>query len=168
MKFELATKNDLQNIKKVFAEIVKTLLNNKIFIWDSAYPNNVFEEDIELSRLYVLKENDVIIAAFALCADSTGEDSFSWQDKNAKALYLYRLGVNVEYLNSGYGKFALEQAIEISGALGADYLRLLVADSNPPAIKLYEKCGFALVEGIFYQPTGNNVILNELGYEIKV
>lgn len=62
----------------------------------------------------------------------------------------------------------LSKARNISVNMGAEYLRLFVADCNIPAIRMYIKNGFLRVPGIYTEAVDENFILNEYGYEIKL
>ncbi len=83
-------------------------------------------------------------------------------------MYIDRLGVDVRYAKRGIGSRMLAEAKELAGALGAEYLRLFVVDSNEPAIRLYEKNGFAKAAGIYEEAFDDGFTLREYGYEIKV
>ena len=72
-----------------------------------------------------------------------------WENKDAKAFYIDRLGVNTDYLRRGLGSYILKGAMELAGEQGAGYLRLFVVDINKPAIgNLYLKNGFKRAGGI--------------------
>ena len=47
MDFRLAAIDDLQQIKIVYKEIIKSMDDNQIQIWDDIYPCDFFEEDIK-------------------------------------------------------------------------------------------------------------------------
>lgn len=51
---------------------------------------------------------------------------------------------------------------------GIQYLRLLVVDSNTPAIKLYKKNDFLQVEGMVEEKMNEDYILNEVGFEYDI
>lgn len=183
MMFRTANIQDLPNIKHTFGFIVKHMQDNHLNIWDDVYPSAFFEDDIRNNRLYVMLEeaqeravetnfaettSAPIVSAFALCDSDEGENTMTWKDCHANALYLDRLGVNVTYSRKGIGSLMLEKAKETAKALGAEYLRLFVVDENLPAIRLYEKNGFEKVEGVYYKPLDETDILREYGYEIKL
>lgn len=169
MNKRLATKNDLPQLEKMFVKIVENLkLNNLNIYWSEFYSYEEFETDIENNNLYLIVDGNNIVSAFGIFDSLSGQDCFDWEDKNAKAIYLARLGVNVDYLRQGIGALTLEKVKEIAKNKGADFLRLLVVDINTPAIKLYEKCGFKKVNGIFKDNIFDDVYITEIGYEIKI
>lgn len=112
---------------------------NNIDIWDEIYPCEFFKNDIENKSLYVLNEGDDIVAAFALSKSNDGENHVKWENAKEKALYIDRLGVNVNYLRQGIGGIIIKNAIELAKAQNVKYLRLFVVDVNKPAINLYLK-----------------------------
>lgn len=130
MDFRLAAIDDLQQIKIVYKEIIKSMDDNQIQIWDDIYPCDFFEEDIKNNRLYILMNNNEIVSAFVLCDKNAGEKSVEWKCDCCKVLYLDRFGVNVNYLRKGIGSLMLRKAKETAKKLGAEYLRLFVVDIN--------------------------------------
>lgn len=165
MEFRLATVEDLPQLISVFTEIVKNMNDNGIDIWDEVYPCEFFAEDIKNSALYLLTDKNTIVSAFALCADNLGENAVKWQDNSAKALYLDRFGVNVNYAKRGIGSLMLDKAKKTAKKLGADYLRLFVVDINTPAINLYIKNGFKRAIGVFDEVIDEELTLHEYGFE---
>ena len=143
--------------------------SNNVFIWNEYYPYEEFENDIQNKNLYVVTQDDKIISAFELFDNVSGSNCFEWNDKNAKALYLGRFGVNPDYQKCGYGSKTINEAINITKNLGAKYLRLQVVDTNIPAINFYKKFGFNCVNGKFKEHIKEtNTTLIEYGFEIKL
>ena len=168
MDFRLAVMKDLAHIQAVYKEIIEKMNREQIQIWDEIYPCEFFAEDIRNNRLYVLLDNDVVVSAFVLCDTNSGEKSVEWQDNQCKALYLDRLGVNVNYSRMGIGSLMLERAKEIGKELGADYLRLFVVDINEPAIQLYIKNGFIRGNGVYDEVIDDDLVLHEYGFEVAL
>ena len=168
MDFRLAVMQDLSQIKSVYEAIIEKMNREQIQIWDDVYPCAFFGEDIRNERLYVLQDHDVIVSAFALCEANVGEKFIEWQDKQCKALYLDRFGVNVNYARTGIGSFMLDRAKLTAKRLGADYLRLFVVDINEPAIRLYTKNGFTRGNGTYDERIDDTHILHEYGFEVAL
>ena len=166
MVFRLAVADDLPKLCAVFGEIVKDMDRNNICIWDDVYPCTFFTGDIDNGRLYVLEENEQIVSAFALCDSNAGADSIIWENRQGKALYLDRFGVNVDFARKGIGTKMLDFAVELAKGKGAETLRLFVVDVNMPAINLYRKIGFRQAAGVYHQYIGDGVVLREFGFEI--
>ena len=168
MNFRMANMDDLPQIKLVYEKIIDNMNKDNIQIWDEIYPCEFFCSDIENNRLYVLEENNNIVSAFALCNSNVGSEYVKWENKYDKALYIDRFGVNVNYLKKGIGSIMLNNAINIAKDNGAKYLRLFVVDINKPAINLYIKSGFKMVEGIYNEIIDDELVLHEFGFEIKI
>lgn len=167
MDLKLAAMDDLPELKAVYKKIIECMDENNIPIWDDIYPCELFNEDIKSNRLYILTENSDIISAFVLSESNAGSENIIWKNKHAKALYLDRLGVNVNYMRRGIGGLTLVKAIALAKEKGAEYLRLFVADINKPAISLYIKSGFLPADGLYEEIIDDGFILRELGFEIK-
>ena len=170
MKFRAAGLQDLPALKTTYEKIVEDLIRNNINIWNEAYPCGFFEEDILRDRLFVLMDRETLISAFALCAPSDYEGTVQWEAPEAKALYLFRFAVNLDFLHQGLGVKTLELAEAAAKQRGAEYLRLFVVDYNTPAIRLYESCGYRKADGVFDNDIGRGeeAILYEYGYEKKL
>lgn len=169
METRLAVAKDLPELKTMFDKIVKVMESNNVFIWNEFYPYEEFENDIRNKNLYVVIDNEKIISAFGLFGDVNGSKCFEWNDKNAKALYLGRFGVNPDFQKCGYGAKTINEAIKIAKNMNAKYLRLQVVDTNIPAINFYKKVGFVQVDGKFEEHIEEtNTTLVEFGFEIKI
>jgi ribosomal protein S18 acetylase RimI-like enzyme len=167
MDFRLADSDDLPQLKAVYEKIIDAMNKDDIQIWDEVYPNEFFYGDIENKRLYVLVENNEIASAFSICNTNAGAEHVAWENNQAKAVYLDRFGVNVNFSRKGIGSLMLAKAIALAREQGAAYLRLFVVDKNEPAIYLYRKNGFQKVDGIYDEKIDDNHILHEFGFEIK-
>ena len=169
MKHRLATKNDLPELKTMFDEIVSNMTKNGIDIWDEFYPYCTFANDIENNCLYVIENDSSIVAAFGLFDKFGGSDDFDWSNKHLPAMYIGRVGVNINYLNQGIGSYVLHIAETIAKDNKASHLRLLVVDYNKPAINLYLKNGYSQVPGEHIETFAEiNTTLHEIGFEKKL
>ncbi len=168
MEFRLAVLNDLVQIKDMYRQIVRSMNENNIQIWDDIYPCNFFEDDIKNNQMYLLIDNNEIISAFVLCNTNAGEKEVRWSHDAGKSIYLDRLGVNIKYSNKGIGSLMIYKAKEIAKSLGNEYLRLFVVDINIPAIKFYIKNGFEKADGMYDEVFDDGFVLHEYGYEIKI
>lgn len=168
MELRLANINDLSQLQDIYKKLIMHMDENGIQIWDDIYPCVCFPDDMTHKRLYILVENNVILAAFSLCESCLGETCVQWKNQDAKALYLDRFGVNIDYLRKGIGSLTLQKAINLTRDKGYDYLRLFVVDVNQPAIQLYIKNGFQRVEGIYDEVIDDELVLHEYGFEMSV
>ena len=165
MQIVLAKQSELDEIKKMYTKIIENMYDNNIKIWNEYYPNEVLESDIMNGSLYLLKDGEIIIGAFAIYEHINVEQDVEWENKEAKAYILNRVGVNVEYLKQGYGKAIIDHACKIAKNKGANYLRLLVCDVNVPAINLYTKCKFKRLLGVHEEKINENFSIYEYGFE---
>ena len=169
MEFRLAKISDLLELKSMYAEIVNNMNENGICIWDDVWPSEFLEEDIHNKELYILLKKNKIISCIALCTlNETEEYHLQWQEPKAKALYIRKLGVNVNNLKQGIGAKVLDYAASIARQNSAQYLRLFVVNINTPAINLYVKNGFVKHEEIFEEKINDDLILHEYVFEKKV
>lgn len=167
MEFRLANLEDLPQILDMYAEIINNMNISGVPIWNDIYPCAFFAEDIENRQLYVLAENGEIIAVTALISSKSGENSIEWQNPNAKPSYIARLGVSVQHRRKGIASHLIQKAAETAKNQGSQYLRLLAAEINGPAIALYTAQGFQKARGIHKEPY-NGGILREYGYELPL
>lgn len=167
MNVRLARMNELSQLKSMYKKIVDHMNQKNIQVWDDIYPCEFFQEDIENKRLYILSEDNNILAAFALCEFNGGAGYLKWENIKEKALYLDRLGVDVNYIRQGIGGLMLTNAMEIAKQKNVKYLRLFVVDENKPAIDLYLKNGFKQVDGIYEEKVDDH-ILHEYGFEKEI
>lgn len=168
MEFRLAIQSDLPQLKTVYTRVYQNMRRNGVDLWNEDYPWNALPGDITLERLWLLCDGEKIAAAFAIdrCPYT---DGVTWQEPEAPAAVLMRLGVDPEYQRKRLGERCLEFAGKIAREQGCRYLRMLVVDINRPAEEFYIRCGCAKaggshaehVEGI---PGG----LTEYGYELKL
>lgn len=168
MDFRPAVMQDLCPLKAMYRQIVKNMEEHGISIWDDVYPSVFLEEDIKNRRLFVLIDRGEIVSAFALCHTNEGEKAVRWKEDHAKAMYIDRLGVDIEYSRKGIGSLMLANAKKAAKKQGFQYLRLFVVDVNEPAIQLYSKNGFVKADGVFDEVVDDGFVLHEYGYEIKI
>lgn len=169
MTTRLATQKDLPELKIMFDKIVAKMNNDGICIWNEFYPFEEFADDIKNKNLYVITDQQKIIAAFGLYSKMASSKNFDWENPNCPALYIARVGVNVNNLRQGLGSKIIEQANQIAKQQNIQYLRLNVVEINKPAIQLYVKNGFKKVSGIYkeFSPTLNKTLC-EYGYELEI
>lgn len=168
MKIRLAKISDLEKLKSVFTAITNDMREKCGEIWNDYYPCELFENDIKDKALYIAEEKGEILSAFALYTVNIAEGFIDWADKNAKALYVDRFGVNVGFQRKGIAVKMLDFAVEAAREKGIGYLRLFVVDRNFPAIALYEKYGFKRMNGVFNEPISDDIVYTEFGYEMKI
>lgn len=168
MECRPAKTEDLPQLKEMYRRLIERMYDQNICIWDEVYPCEFFREDIEQGRLYVLTDREEITAAFVLCDANGGAGAVQWENAAARAVYIDRLGVNVDHAGKGVGSAALQWAAVLAVQRGAQYLRLFVVDCNEPAIRLYLKNGFRRAGGVYDEVIDEDLVLRELGLEKKL
>ena len=167
MKIRKAGIHDLTQLGCMYREIVRHMEHQDIFVWDDVYPLIRFPQDIRDGHLFLLEDGTGLAAAFALYQECPADPSLGWKAPEAPALYLARLGVSPSRMRSGLGSRALQAAMSLAQAQGAQWLRLFVVDNNAPALAFYAKNGFCQVSGHRTDDVGTG-ILCELGFEISL
>ena len=168
MIFRLATPQDLPQLKDMYRRIMAYLDEINMQIWDEYYPCELLDGDVEKQRLYIMAQEDTPVAAFALCLSSAGENHVVWENSDASALYLERLGVDTLHMRNGLASQMLQKAVEVTRERGREYLRLFAAANNPPSLALYRKNGFQQAGGTYNEVIDENWTLSEYGFEIWV
>lgn len=106
-----ASHSDLKQILEVAADCRSLLKEKGIPQWQGAYPSqNDFEKDIELERLYVLKENDEVAGFFALVYPDHNYDYIEdgkWLE-TSEYIAVHRMGIAKKYRLKGYSKMAFD------------------------------------------------------------
>lgn len=166
--FRLAAKEDLPELKDMYTKIINNMNSVGIEIWDDIYPCEFFADDIAHGTLYLLSKESLILGAFVLCESNVGESHIKWEKENAKAMYLDRLGVNIDFERQGIATQLLNYADEIAKEKMAEYLRLFVIDINTPAINLYKKNGFLKADGVYVEVIDETLSFSEYGFEKKL
>lgn len=168
MELRLAEQKDLPQLKLMYKKIIENMNKNHIPIWDDIYPIEFLQNDIDNHCLYVLNNDDHIVASLALCGSNAGEHFVKWNYQSQKVLYIDRLAVNVDDLRKGMGSLLLHKVIEQAKSKNIDSLRLFVVDINQPAIQLYLKNGFQQVEGIYSEVIDDELVFHEFAFERKI
>lgn len=91
MKIVVAKLEDLNQIKEIYKKIIKNMYDNDIKIWNEYYPIEVFESDIQQGNLYLLKDNNNILGAFAMYEHENLEKGLEWENCSAKSFVLNRI-----------------------------------------------------------------------------
>jgi ribosomal-protein-alanine N-acetyltransferase len=79
-------------------------------------------------------ENSTNISGYIICR------------RNAKTCHILNLCIHSAFQNKGYGYFLLNATLGTLVTASMDTILLEVRVSNKPAIQLYEKLGFAVIE----------------------
>ena len=152
----------------MYRRLTDHMENNGVHIWDEYYPCPLLEGDVELGRLYAIFDGKEPMGAFALCSESAGAQQVQWEEQDARAFYIERLGVSVDHLRKGVASLLVKGGAERAREQGADYLRLFAALNNPASLGLYRKCGFRQAQGIYREVIDPTWTLEEYGFELPL
>ncbi len=144
MNYRLGTKDDLDYICELIQDAIKTMESYGIYQWDELYPERAdFESDIEAGNLYVVHEDDSMVAVYVISRECDEEyHECGWEGKDEEAYILHRFCVSPEYQNRGIGKMVLLHIEEQIRDMGCLSVRLDVFSQNPYALKLYRNNGY--------------------------
>lgn len=148
MKIMKASIDDLEEVKELYRKVIEDLYNVKHIdiLWGEDYPISLIEDDIKKEILYVLKEENKIVAVCSIDdEDDSDYESVEWQLTNGKHTYIHRLAVLPEMQGKGCAQKMLEYVLQNAKQNGYNIMRLTVCTANPTAIKLYEKNNFIKV-----------------------
>ena len=107
--FRLAEKKDLDIIMKIYKDVI----NSTFTTWDEDYPSKqLVQEDIEKKTLYVLKNEDDIVAISFLGPNENENEK--WKYKLQNPLGIARICVAPNYQGQGFGKLMLKYLIKLA------------------------------------------------------
>lgn len=142
MKFELASKDDADNILELYSSVLDTPCCR----WNLKYPSmENIEDDLSRDGLFCIKENDQIIATISIDKDENVEKLDFWNCKLQPAIELSRLCVRSDYQGKGIASKMIEYMIEYGRENGIKSIHYLVSKSNLVAQKAYSRLEFDLV-----------------------
>ena len=140
-----ARQSDLPGIWELRQEAKKRFHLNGIDQWQFDSPTKAsFEQDIENGTLYVIKEQDQILAmaAIRLGPDSDYNTIEGTWRIDAPYVVIHRLAVKESHLNLGLAKALLLHAEAIAQSHDRFYLRIDTHEKNARAISLFTKLGY--------------------------
>lgn len=168
MKFIKATIADLPKINTIYGELVKKIESDGMNFWNEEYLFCFLEQDILEQSLYLLRDGEEIISCIKISPERSMSEGIEWGEMNKKIIYFYRFGVNVKYLNKGFGFKTIECAKKVAKEMGGECIRFLVIRENIPAINLYIKNGFTQVPGMYKEVIDEKYTFHEYGFELMI
>lgn len=136
-EFRHAVREDADTIFTLYRSLVGT----PFCAWDENYPaRDNLKEDLTAHSIYCLCEGKKIIAV-ATAMHCPEHDVLPWGPAIRKPCDLMRIGVSRDHQGCGIGAFLLRKMINASRDAGYDAMRILVCQTNLPAVKLYRKAG---------------------------
>ena len=142
MEIILATENDKEQILKLY----KDQLGREFCPWDEYYPSNeTIDFDISRDALFVMKEDERIIAAISIDEDEDVNKLECWNEVLAPGGELSRLAVTPTMQSRGIARQMLTYGMDKLKERGYKSIHFLVDKQNIKAIKSYSKFGFDVV-----------------------
>lgn len=138
-----AEETDLLDVMYIYKSCVREMNSQGLFNWNTAYPGH--EEvlsDIRHGNLFILKENHITIGVVCLNEEQPEEYyAMPWRYPGPW-LVVHRLAVHPSCRNRNSGKKLMDFAEKTAAEKGCQSVRLDAITVNPPAMRLYEKCGY--------------------------
>ncbi len=144
MNYRPGTLQDLDSICSLIKDAIAEMEKHGIYPWDDVYPaRSDFEEDIKNETLYVVYEQDELVAFYVIsgeCDEQYG--NATWKFDADSAYILHRFCVSPKMQNKGIGKAVLRHIEEQIKDMGYKSVRLDTFTENPFAQKLYRHNGY--------------------------
>lgn len=141
LKYKIADITELDEINQLYRLVIKT---TPTWDWNDKYPDiEMIKEDIKNNALFCLKyENKIIGVSFI--GDRYNPDFVkNWKDISIKKPARFaKICIHPEYQGKGLGRYLAECILKTIKERGYDGIRVIVAQDNIAAIKLYSSLGF--------------------------
>ena len=135
----LASDSDREQIMKLYKE----QLGREFCAWNENYPSEeTIDFDLSRDALFVMKENNEVIAAISIDKDEDVEKLDCWDKNLAPGGELSRLAVTHSMQNKGIARLMMQHGMKALKNRGYKSIHFLVNKYNVPAIQSYAKLGF--------------------------
>lgn len=139
---ELASDSDRAQIMKLYKE----QLGREFCPWDEDYPSeDTIDFDMLRDALFVMKENDAVIAAISVEVDETVDKLECWDRSLFPGGELARLAVTPSMQGRGIAGLMVRHGMKVLKDRGYKSIHFLVNRHNVPAIQAYAEFGFRVV-----------------------
>lgn len=145
MQLEINQKYEFRHAVREDADVIfalyRSLVGTPFCAWDETYPaRSNLEEDLKARSIYCLCEDKKIFAV-ATAMHCPEHDVLPWSTAMKNPCDLMRIGVARDHQGHGIGAYLLQKTVEASHDAGYDGMRILVCQTNLPAVKLYRNFG---------------------------
>ena len=142
----LATESDREQIMKLYEE----QKGREFCAWDEDYPSTeTIDFDFSRDALFVMKENDKVIAAISIEIDDDVDSLECWDRDLFPGGELARLAVTPSMQGKGIARQMMQHGMEALKDRGYKSIHFLVNKHNTPAIQAYSKFGVNVVGECF-------------------
>ena len=140
MKYTLVVLDELDEVFALYRYVIKT---TKTWDWNDQYPSKeMVKDDIINQNLVCLKDGDKIIAVSFIGDRQEADPVKIWKLKINKPARWARICVHPNYQGKGIGRLFTENIINDLKHKGYDGIRIIVAQENIAALKLYNHFKF--------------------------
>jgi ribosomal protein S18 acetylase RimI-like enzyme len=145
-------KSEVTELIKVTQACAKAMISNGIYQWNDDYPSaEVFEKDIELNQLWVLKDADKIVGSIVIsCIIDEEYKTVDWLTPTQHNCYIHRLAIHPDFQGQGLAQqlmtFAENYAIEQNFIS----VRLDTFSVNDRNNRFYQQRGYQKLGEIFF------------------
>jgi predicted N-acetyltransferase YhbS len=139
MQLEHATAHDIDTVLSLIRDLSNWLKTKSIRQWSAAFPREILEGEVANGELFVVRENEELIASVAL----TRKAGELWANEEGTALYLSRLIVNRKFSGNDLGQKVMSLAETEARHQGLSLLRLVTDSKNSFLQSYYEKLGYS-------------------------
>ncbi|MCM4159809.1 GNAT family N-acetyltransferase [Antarcticibacterium flavum] len=139
MKIESSTRNDLEEIFRLYKEATKY---QKIKFPENQWPEfsrNLVVKELEENRQFKIVIDDQLACVWAV----TFSDAEIWEEKNSDpAIYLHRIATNPHFRGQNFVAIIVGWAREFARQHNKDFIRCDTCGHNRKLISHYGKAGF--------------------------
>lgn len=146
MQVRKTTQVDIDRVMEVLADGRRAIATLGIDQWQAGYPfRETIEADVANGQSYVVEDGDGILATFMLTFD--GEPTYdeiegAWltvsDSSDPRYACVHRIAVCDAARGRGVAKFAIEEALRLAFAQGAESVRI---DTHPGNVVMRGLCG---------------------------
>jgi ribosomal protein S18 acetylase RimI-like enzyme len=145
-------KSEVSELIKVTQACAKAMISKNIYQWNDHYPSaGVFEKDIELNQLWVIKDADKIIGSVVISSIMDEEyKTVEWLTPTNRNCYIHRLAVHPEFQGKGLAQELMAFAESYAREHKFISVRLDTFSVNDRNNKFYQKRGYQKLGEIFF------------------
>ncbi len=141
MEFRKARKTEQQRICTLY----KSMLGTPFCAWDEEYPGmGEITRDLETGNLYVLADEDRILGTLSVMPERELDDQPCWNCADGRHREIARICVAKEARGRGLAGYMVAAISDRLRQEGCSAIHLSAAKQNLPALRTYEKQGFAV------------------------
>ena len=165
VKYERAKLSDIDSVMEVIEDARALLKEEGNGQWQFGYPDrNDLLKDINTQRLFVIKDNGVIVA---VCALTYFEEDYehlyegAWKS-NYEYMVMHRVAVRATHRGKGYGKALFDVFEDVAKNEGIHSLRIDTHANNSLLRHLFDIKGFEYCGKAILTPNKDRVLYEKI------